>query len=101
MRATSRSTFDIRNLKRDRISLYLDVRREQITSLGPLFNVLITQMMNFMSETMPRPEERYTLWQKTFPAQITVADDIDWRHIAARHELTGPNTAKILKVPAF
>ncbi|MER9731854.1 type IV secretory system conjugative DNA transfer family protein [Mesorhizobium sp. M0217] len=61
MRATSRSTFDIRSLKRDRISLYLDVRREQITSLGPLFNVLITQMMNFMSETMPQPGEHPVL----------------------------------------
>ena len=36
-------------------------RREQITSLGPLFNVLITQMMNFMSETMPRPDEHPVL----------------------------------------
>ena len=61
MRATSRRTFDIRNLKRDRTSLYLDVRREQITSLGPLFNVLITQMMNFLSETMPRPDEHPVL----------------------------------------
>lgn len=61
MRATSRSTFDIRKLKRDRISLYLDVRREQIASLGPLFNVLITQMMNFMSESLPRPGEHQVL----------------------------------------
>ncbi|MHA6645193.1 type IV secretory system conjugative DNA transfer family protein [Mesorhizobium sp. A623] len=61
MRATSRSTFDIRKLKRERVSLYLDVRREQITSLGPLFNVLITQMMNFMSENLPRPDEHQVL----------------------------------------
>jgi type IV secretion system protein VirD4 len=61
MRATSRSTFDIRKLKRERISLYLDIRREQITSLGPLFNVLITQMMNFMSESLPRPDEHQVL----------------------------------------
>lgn len=61
MRATSRSTFDIRTLKRERVSLYLDVRREQITSLGPLFNVLITQMMNFMSENLPRPDEHQVL----------------------------------------
>ncbi|TIU60729.1 MAG: hypothetical protein E5W15_33330, partial [Mesorhizobium sp.] len=57
MRATSRSSFDIRNLKSERVSLYLDFRREQMTSLGPLFNVLITQMMNFMSESIPRPGE--------------------------------------------
>ncbi|TKB29464.1 MAG: hypothetical protein E5V67_30025, partial [Mesorhizobium sp.] len=61
MRATSRSSFDIRNLKSKRVSLYLDFRREQMASLGPLFNVLITQMMNFMSESMPRPGEHQVL----------------------------------------
>ncbi|RWP30360.1 type IV secretory system conjugative DNA transfer family protein [Mesorhizobium sp.] len=61
MRATSRSSFDIRNLKRERVSLYLDFRREQMASLGPLFNVLITQMMNFMSESMPRRGEHQVL----------------------------------------
>ncbi|NTE53179.1 type IV secretory system conjugative DNA transfer family protein [Agrobacterium tumefaciens] len=59
--ATSKSSFDIRKLKRERISLYLDVRREQISSLGPLFNVLITQMMNFMSESIPQPGEHQVL----------------------------------------
>ena len=61
MKATSKSTFDIRALKRERISLYLDFRREQVSSLGPLFNVLITQMMNFMSESLPRPSEHQVL----------------------------------------
>lgn len=61
MKATSKSTFDIRALKRERISLYLDFRREQVSSLGPLFNVLITQMMNFMSESLPRPDEHQVL----------------------------------------
>jgi hypothetical protein len=47
---------------------------------------------------MPQQEERYEIWRKTFPPQITVADDVDWRHIAARHELTG---ASILNVTHF
>lgn len=47
---------------------------------------------------MPGPEERYKIWQKTFPPQIAIADDIDWRHVAARHELTG---AGILNVTHF
>lgn len=44
---------------------------------------------------MPRSEERYELWQKIFPSQIAVADDIDWRHIAARYELTGSGILSI------
>jgi AAA+ superfamily predicted ATPase len=46
----------------------------------------------------PRAEERYEIWRKTFPPQIEVADDVDWHHIATRHELTG---AGILNVTHF
>ncbi|MGZ8158741.1 MAG: ATP-binding protein [Methylobacter sp.] len=38
---------------------------------------------------VPRPEERYQIWCKAFPSQIEIAGDIDWRHVAARFELTG------------
>ena len=38
---------------------------------------------------MPRPEERYEIWRNTFPPQIAIAQDIDWRQVAARYELTG------------
>jgi AAA+ superfamily predicted ATPase len=44
---------------------------------------------------MPRLEERYAIWRKTFPTQITIAPDIDWRHIAARHELSGASILNI------
>ena len=47
---------------------------------------------------MPRPEERFEIWQKAFPVQIEIAADIDWHHIAARYELTG---AGILNVAHY
>jgi hypothetical protein len=47
---------------------------------------------------MPQAEERCAIWEKTFPSQITLGNDIDWRVIAARHELTG---AGILNVAHF
>lgn len=47
---------------------------------------------------VPRPEERHEIWQKTLPPQIALADDIDWRQVAARYELTG---AGILNVTHF
>lgn len=47
---------------------------------------------------MPRPEERYELWCKTFPPQIEITEDIDWRQIAARFELAG---AGILNVTHY
>lgn len=47
---------------------------------------------------MPSPEERYDIWRKTFPPQISIAEDVNWRSVAARHELTGAN---ILNVTHF
>jgi AAA+ superfamily predicted ATPase len=47
---------------------------------------------------MPSPEERYEIWRKTFPSQISIAEDVDWHSVAARHELTGAN---ILNVTHF
>lgn len=47
---------------------------------------------------MPRPEERYEIWRKAFPAQIAIDEDVDWRQIAARYELSG---AGILNVAHY
>lgn len=47
---------------------------------------------------MPCPEERYEMWHNTFPSQIEIAEDIDWRQVAARYELTG---AGIINVAHF
>jgi len=47
---------------------------------------------------IPQQEERYEIWRRIFPTQIALAGDVDWRRIAARHELTGAN---ILNVTHF
>jgi len=61
-------------------------------------DAFVRRLQTIIPFPMPRPEERYEIWRKTFPAQLPVADDIDWRRIAARHELTG---AGILNVTHF
>jgi hypothetical protein len=61
-------------------------------------DAFIRRLQNIVQFPMPRPEERYEIWRKTFPPQIAVSDDVDWHHIAARHELTG---AGILNVTHF
>jgi type IV secretion system protein VirD4 len=59
LRATATSTFDIRSMRRENISLYLDFRIQQVASIGPIFNVLMTQFMDYMSrEMMQRHEKR-------------------------------------------
>lgn len=44
---------------------------------------------------MPRPEDRHAIWLRTFPAQIAVSDDVDWREIAGRFELTGAGIVNV------
>lgn len=61
LRATARSTFDIRALRRENMSLYLDFRIQQITSIGPIFNVLMVQFMDYMSRNMMKRGERRVL----------------------------------------
>jgi AAA+ superfamily predicted ATPase len=61
-------------------------------------DAFVRRLQTIIQFPMPRPEERHEIWRKTFPPQIAIADDIDWRTIAARHELTG---AGILNVTHF
>ena len=61
-------------------------------------DAFVRRLQTIIQFPMPRPEERYEIWQKTFPPQIAIAADIDWHYIAARHELTG---AGILNVTHY
>ena len=61
-------------------------------------DAFVRRLQTIIQFPMPRPEERYEIWRKTFPPQIAIAEDIDWESIAARHELTG---AGILNVTHF
>jgi AAA+ superfamily predicted ATPase len=44
---------------------------------------------------VPRSEDRYGIWIRAFPPQIAVADDVDWREIAGRFELTGAGIVNV------
>ena len=48
----------------------------------------VRRFQNIIHFPMPRPEERDELWRKAFPPQISIADEIDWRQIAIRFELS-------------
>lgn len=43
----------------------------------------------------PTTDERHALWTGCFPSQLDVADDVDWRDVAARFELTGAGIVNI------
>jgi AAA+ superfamily predicted ATPase len=61
-------------------------------------DAFVRRLQSIIHYPMQQPEERYEIWQKTFPPQIAIAEDIDWHSIAARHELTG---AGILNVTHY
>lgn len=58
----------------------------QRANIDDAFTRRFQSMVHF---PMPRAEERYLIWQKVFPPQIEIMEDVDFRQIAARFELTG------------
>ncbi len=44
---------------------------------------------------VPGADDRRDLWRRTFPSQIEVADDVDWRDISARFALTGAGIVNV------
>jgi AAA+ superfamily predicted ATPase len=65
---------------------------------GNIDDAFVRRFQAMVHFPMPRPEERCAIWRKTFPPQIAIEGDIDWRQIAARFELTG---AGILNVTHY
>jgi hypothetical protein len=61
-------------------------------------DAFIRRFQSIIHFPMPRAEDRYEIWRKTFPQQIAVSPDIDWQQVAARHELSG---AAILNVTHY
>ena len=61
-------------------------------------DAFIRRFQTIIHFPMPRPEERRAIWERTFPTQLAIADDIDWQQVATRYELTG---AGILNVAHY
>ena len=45
---------------------------------------------------VPRAEERHKIWLKTLPSQMKIDEDIDWKMIATRFELSGAGILNIV-----
>lgn len=65
---------------------------------GNLDDAFLRRFQIAVQFPMPRPDERHDLWSRVFPQQITIGDDVDWRDISARYELSG---AAIVNVAHF
>jgi len=46
---------------------------------------------------IPKPEERLSLWQRAFPSQVAISDDVDWQHIANKYEITGSGIMNVVQ----
>ncbi len=62
---------------------------------GNIDDAFVRRFQTIIHFPMPRPAERYELWHKAFPPQIDIADDIDWRQVAARFELSGADIMNV------
>src|SRR5882724_11213542 len=62
---------------------------------GNIDDAFVRRFQNIVHFPMPRPQERYEIWRKAFPPQIEIAEEIDWREVAGRYELTGAGIMNI------
>ena len=63
---------------------------------GNIDDAFVRRFQTIIHFPMPRTEERYEIWRKAFPPQIEIADDIDWRQVAERYELTGAGILNVM-----
>ncbi len=59
-------------------------------------DAFIRRFQTIIHFPIPRAEERRLIWEKTFPAQLKLAEDINWQQIAARFELTGAGILNVI-----
>ena len=60
-RATDVSSFDLRRFRREPHTVYLDFRVSQIAVMTGIANVLLSQLINIMSDEQPKPGEHKIL----------------------------------------
>ncbi len=54
---TAKSDFDIRDLRKDQISIYVGVTTGQIAALAPLIRILFEQVITILSSKIPQDDE--------------------------------------------
>jgi hypothetical protein len=62
---------------------------------GNIDDAFVRRFQAIIHFPLPRPEDRYEIWCKAFPAQIEISGDIDWRHVASRYELAGASIMNV------
>jgi hypothetical protein len=65
---------------------------------GNIDEAFIRRFQAVIHFPVPGVAERSAIWQKAFPPQITIEDNIHWPEVASRYELTG---AGIINVAHF
>lgn len=59
--ATSTSDFDIRNLRKERMTIYVGITNDNLTRLAPLISVFYQQVIDVMTRNEPQDNEPYSV----------------------------------------
>jgi SpoVK/Ycf46/Vps4 family AAA+-type ATPase len=62
---------------------------------GNIDDAFVRRFQSMIHFPMPGVAEREAIWDKTMPPQITLAADVQWPEVAARHELSGASILNI------
>lgn len=74
------------------------IASNQNTSIDETFARHFQSIIHF---PMPGAEERFRLWQNSFPSKMKIGPEIDLKQIAAHHELTGAAILNIIQYCAI
>jgi AAA+ superfamily predicted ATPase len=78
-----------------RIESYAGVVILATNQRGNVDDAFLRRFQASVNFPMPRPDERCDIWSRSFPSQITVAEDVDWRDLAVRFDLTGAGIVNV------
>ena len=56
---------------------------------GNIDEAFVRRFQSIIHFPMPGADERTEIWQKAFPPQIEIDNEINWLQVATRYELTG------------
>jgi hypothetical protein len=59
-------------------------------------NAFLRRFQSIIHFPLPKAEERFLLWKKSFPEKIILADDINLNQVAQSYELTGSHIMNVV-----
>lgn len=62
---------------------------------GNIDDAFLRRFQSAIQFQMPSVDERVRMWQRAFPSQLSIGEEVDWSDIATRYEITGAGIVNV------